>query len=334
MSKVYDAIELDVQFTEYYVEDAQTPESRHVRARWAVTLKCEDRTMKLDFHTGLRKLKAPRGFDRWFDGSTFIGPRLKSNDMVSLSDIKWRGGTLETAVANYLRAEFKAGCKFVLGYPKEQIDGIKQWVRPEAPTKQDVLYCVASDSQGVEQSRDFEDWAANYGYDADSRKAERIYEECAKQGREFRSLCGGGAQAEDCASFAMAVDEYSYNEAKVMWGEKQAPELPADPYDAVRALGDKEWERLLAMALEILQENHLLEGGEFIFAMGSASFHPAEGAKDSEGFALPTYSTNTDEEWPTDPLKEWLKEWERYVETFGYPGPVRMKADGVRRTDW
>lgn len=222
MSKVYDAIELDVQFKEYYVEDAQTPNNRYVRARWNATLKCGDRTMILEFHTGLRDLMAPRGFDRWFGGSSFSGPTLKADNLIPLAGIKWRGSMLEETVANYLRAEFNAGRKFVLGYPKEQVEGIKKWVRPKAPTKQDILYCVASDTQMTEASSSFEEWAREFGYDEDSRKAERIYQECMKQARDFRALCGGGAQAEDCAAFTMAVDEYSYDEAKIMWGEESS----------------------------------------------------------------------------------------------------------------
>lgn len=47
--------------------------------------------------------------------------------------------------------------------------------RPEAAG---VLYCLASDAGGVQNSRGFEDWAADLGYDADSRKAEAIYRAC------------------------------------------------------------------------------------------------------------------------------------------------------------
>lgn len=336
MSKTYDAIEFSVEFVEYYAEDAQTPKGRYVRARWAVTLKHGTSMMKLDFHTGLRNLEAPKGFARWFGGSRIIAT-LKMDAMFPLPKELWRGKPFDQVVEGYLKAEFNAGAKFMLGYPKDEVEAIKKYVRPKPPTKQDVLYCIASELQGIDCARNFEDWASNYGYDTDSRKAERIYHQCVQQASEFRALCGGAKEAEDCAAFALAIDEYSLDEARVMWGEKAAPEpapLPADPYEAVRKLGEQEWERLLAMALEILQENHLLAGGEFVFAMGVAQFVPAEGAKDADGFKLQAYSTNTDNEWPTDPLKAWHEAWERYVETFGYPSPVRFKADGVRQTDW
>lgn len=48
------------------------------------------------------------------------------------------------------------------------------------PQAADVLDCLASDAAGVENAGDFEDWASEYGYDTDSRKAERIYKNCKR----------------------------------------------------------------------------------------------------------------------------------------------------------
>lgn len=36
----------------------------------------------------------------------------------------------------------------------------------------------------------FEDWANDYGYDIDSRKAERLYQECLSMGQWLRMLFG------------------------------------------------------------------------------------------------------------------------------------------------
>ena len=44
-----------------------------------------------------------------------------------------------------------------------------------APTTADVLDCLASDASGFENARSFEEWASEYGYDVDSRKAFRTY---------------------------------------------------------------------------------------------------------------------------------------------------------------
>lgn len=43
------------------------------------------------------------------------------------------------------------------------------------PTISKVLNCIASDAAGYENSKNFEDWAIELGYDIDSRRAETIY---------------------------------------------------------------------------------------------------------------------------------------------------------------
>ena len=58
------------------------------------------------------------------------------------------------------------------------------------PTIEDVLDCLASDASGVENSRSFEDWAGDYGYDTGSRKAEKIYLTCMRQAAELQQLLG------------------------------------------------------------------------------------------------------------------------------------------------
>ena len=58
------------------------------------------------------------------------------------------------------------------------------------PTAADVLDCMASDSAEVENADSFDDWAPEYGYDADSRKAERVYTACVKQADKLEALLG------------------------------------------------------------------------------------------------------------------------------------------------
>jgi hypothetical protein len=50
------------------------------------------------------------------------------------------------------------------------------------PTAADVLECLLSDASGIENARgDFEEWASEYGYDTDSRKAYAYYQQAEKQ---------------------------------------------------------------------------------------------------------------------------------------------------------
>jgi hypothetical protein len=56
------------------------------------------------------------------------------------------------------------------------------------PTDKDVLPCLLSDYSVVDES--FEDFCANFGYDEDSRKAEKIYKQCVKNGKKLERLFG------------------------------------------------------------------------------------------------------------------------------------------------
>lgn len=54
------------------------------------------------------------------------------------------------------------------------------WKEPTVP---DVMASLLLDGSAHFDSQDFEDWAIDNGYDTDSRKAERTYQECLKTGR-------------------------------------------------------------------------------------------------------------------------------------------------------
>lgn len=61
---------------------------------------------------------------------------------------------------------------------------------PEAP---DVLSCLADDAAGVTNAQSFEDWCSEYGYESDSRKAERIYKACEHSAAKLHKLLGDSA---------------------------------------------------------------------------------------------------------------------------------------------
>lgn len=60
----------------------------------------------------------------------------------------------------------------------------------KAPEVADVLDCMASDSAGIENARSFEEWAGEYGYDTDSRKAHRTFTVCERQARRLEKFLG------------------------------------------------------------------------------------------------------------------------------------------------
>lgn len=69
----------------------------------------------------------------------------------------------------------------------EYLDAVRNKYRPDLAS---VLDCLASDASGIENARDFEDWASDYGYDTDSRSAEQTYNTCRGQARALLKLLG------------------------------------------------------------------------------------------------------------------------------------------------
>jgi hypothetical protein len=56
------------------------------------------------------------------------------------------------------------------------------------PTAADVLACLVSDARAGDQS--FEEFCSDFGYDADSRKAESTWKQCASLAPRIRRFLG------------------------------------------------------------------------------------------------------------------------------------------------
>ncbi len=56
------------------------------------------------------------------------------------------------------------------------------------PTAHDLLDCLAADAGTVADGQSFEDWAADLGYDTDSRRAERTYRAVVDQTARLRAF--------------------------------------------------------------------------------------------------------------------------------------------------
>jgi len=64
------------------------------------------------------------------------------------------------------------------------------------PSIEEVLDSLASDAAGYLNARGFEDWASEYGYDPDSRRAEAIWKAVGKQVADLQRLLGESVLAE------------------------------------------------------------------------------------------------------------------------------------------
>lgn len=60
----------------------------------------------------------------------------------------------------------------------------------KAPSASEVLACLVMDAAPFSHGISFEDWADEYGYDTDSRKAERIYKYCDEAADKLQAFLG------------------------------------------------------------------------------------------------------------------------------------------------
>ena len=58
------------------------------------------------------------------------------------------------------------------------------------PELEDVLYSLALDASGFESAGGFEDWCGEYGYDTDSRRAERTWRSVERQSQALKRVLG------------------------------------------------------------------------------------------------------------------------------------------------
>lgn len=63
------------------------------------------------------------------------------------------------------------------------------------PTAAEVLNCLCMDAAGLENAHTFEEWAAEYGYDEDSRTAEATFRLVERSTRRLRQFLGDDFKA-------------------------------------------------------------------------------------------------------------------------------------------
>ena len=58
------------------------------------------------------------------------------------------------------------------------------------PKLTEIFDCMALNSAGITNARDFADWCSEYGYNTNSRKAERMFRACERQASKLRAFMG------------------------------------------------------------------------------------------------------------------------------------------------
>ena len=72
-----------------------------------------------------------------------------------------------------------------------------------APALKDVLYSLIMDSDVLNYTG-FEDWASNFGYDTDSRKGEKLYQDCLAIALKLKAILGN----ETIEALQLAFQDY------------------------------------------------------------------------------------------------------------------------------
>jgi hypothetical protein len=105
-----------------------------------------------------------------------------------------------TAAATYVGTEADGGVYFDVWAVKLTMEGTDRTMATMfhmgighngmAPTVVDVLSSFTADAAGIENAGGFEEWADEYGYDTDSRKAEDTYNATRRQTDQLAEFLG------------------------------------------------------------------------------------------------------------------------------------------------
>lgn len=114
--------------------------------------------------------------------SAFVPWSQSRNKAEKHKSLNWRV-TLKRDGREILTTDYSAGIAHAPSYPKLGRG------TPILPDSLDVLHSLISDSD-VLDAGGFESWASDFGYDADSRKAESIYRACLDIALKLRAGIG------------------------------------------------------------------------------------------------------------------------------------------------
>lgn len=141
---------------------------------------------------------------RWRVTLRLDGREHTTNFYIGCANIQWgRIPHLETGSGSAgLAREYKAKGKDPSSLLNGRItvaalEALTHYTEPEPPTARDVLYCLVSDALSWENARTFEDFAGEFGYSPDSRRAEKIYNACGETSKALRFFLPSGVDLSD-----------------------------------------------------------------------------------------------------------------------------------------
>jgi len=156
-------------------------------------------------HTSLNQFIETLGIQYTADFVPFSASRnFKETPRVSELSVNWKititngWQSLKTDYSEGIGLHFKPAISWGHRTTVDEYNRIKKAVETgnktgfkqlRKPALVDVLYSLVMDSDVLESSG-FEDWAENFGFDTDSRKAEKIYSDCMENALKLKAIIG------------------------------------------------------------------------------------------------------------------------------------------------
>ena len=185
---------VEAQFVPF--SQSRNKDEKRKSLNWRVTVKRDGRNvLSTDYSAGIAHCP---GYNATKAPATFQPHGYKTHDGQPYAGTKsaFRSAKPHEILSQYKEAIAAAECES--GFPM----AIDQWGRgpenvfkpipksaPIMPDAIDVLYSLTMDSSVLEYAT-FEDWASEYGYDADSRSAESTYRACLEIALKLRAAIG------------------------------------------------------------------------------------------------------------------------------------------------
>lgn len=151
---------LGLEYSAYFVPQSQSRNAseKNPSLNWRVTIEYAGRALTTDYMQGIGHLPNAGAAARAMGGRNFA--------------VYERGAAEEGKYGRYSASGFMINAKLI-----------------PAPLLRDVLYCLVLDASVIDCAT-FEEWASEYGYDTDSREAEKTYRSCLEIALQLRALIG------------------------------------------------------------------------------------------------------------------------------------------------
>ncbi|MGE1002650.1 hypothetical protein [Ralstonia pseudosolanacearum] len=172
---------LDLKITTQFVpfSISRNADSKQKSLNWKVTLSSIRNKMTFDYSKGVGHLPYPNEFQLDKYQRSVVNEAINS--------------ALETGVARKIA---RGAMAFTLLHSKEEFP---------TPNLREVLYSLTQDAD-VTNYLVYEHWADEFGYDPDSRKGEKIYEECRLQASKLSDVLGGMDKVQNLREILQELD--------------------------------------------------------------------------------------------------------------------------------